>query len=65
MTRLRQRRRLSAWKGEQDCYGPALLSVLEYAARMYGVHLEQDTVFWGTVGGYERAFMNRSGGSLL
>lgn len=43
-------------EGEQDCYGPALLSVLEYAARMYGVHLEQDTVFWGTVGGYESIY---------
>jgi hypothetical protein len=43
-------------EGEQDCYGPALLSVLEYAARMYGVHLEQDTVFWGTVGGYESVY---------
>lgn len=33
---------------EQDAYGPAMLSVLEYTARMYGVHREQEQLFWGT-----------------
>lgn len=28
--------------------GPAMLSVLEYTARMYGVSLVRDTVVWGT-----------------
>ena len=35
---------------EQDAYGPAMLSVLEYIARMYGVHREQEQIFWGTCG---------------
>ena len=43
-------------EGEQDCYGPAMLSVMEYAARMYGIHMEQDSVFWGTVGGQEGSY---------
>lgn len=43
-------------EGEQDCYGPAMLSVLEYAARMYGVHIEHDSVFWGTAGGQEGSY---------
>lgn len=40
-------------EGEQDAYGPAMLSVLEYCARMYGVHLERDRVYWGNVAGME------------
>ena len=40
-------------EGEQDAYGPAMLSVMEYAARMYGVHMEREHLFWGTVGGAE------------
>jgi hypothetical protein len=38
-----------ALEGEQDAYGPAMLSVLEYTARMYGVHIEGDRIYWGTV----------------
>lgn len=44
---------LISLEGEQDCYGPALLSVLEYAARMYGIHIEQESIFWGAAGGRE------------
>ncbi|MBQ7933759.1 MAG: hypothetical protein IJ327_03090 [Lachnospiraceae bacterium] len=40
-------------EGEQDAYGPAMLSVMEYCARMYGVHLERDRVYWGSVAGTE------------
>lgn len=40
-------------EGEQDAYGPAMLSVMEYAARMYGVHIEREHLYWGTVGGAE------------
>ena len=40
-------------EGEQDAYGPAMLSVLEYIARMYGIHIEQEEVYWGTVSGTE------------
>lgn len=36
--------------GEQDAYGPAMLSVLEYTARMYGIHREREQIFWGTCG---------------
>lgn len=42
-----------ALEGEQDHYGPAILSVLEYAARMYGIHIEQDEIFWGCYGDCE------------
>lgn len=31
----------------QDAYGPAMLSVLEYTARMYGVHMEGERLYWG------------------
>ena len=35
----------------QDAYGPAMLSVLEYTARLYGVSLVRGTVVWGTCSG--------------
>ena len=38
-------------EGEQDAYGPAMLSVMEYLARMHGVHIEGEQVFWGALGG--------------
>ena len=34
--------------GDQKAYGPAILSVLEYVSRMYGVHLSQEKIYWGT-----------------
>jgi len=40
-------------EGEQDAYGPAMLSVLEYVARMYGIHIERKEVYWGGVSGRE------------
>lgn len=40
-------------EGEQDAYGPAMLSVMEYVSRMYGIHIEQEEVYWGCVGGTE------------
>jgi len=50
--------------GLQDSYGPAMLSVMEYTSRMYGVHLEQNHIFWGTAGGnecsYEQIWGNHS-----
>lgn len=42
--------------GPQDCYGPAMLSVLEYASRMYGVHMERECLYWGTMGHYESIY---------
>lgn len=38
-------------EGEQDAYGPAVLSVMEYISRMFGVHMEGEKLYWGTVGG--------------
>ena len=32
--------------GEQDSYGPAILSVLEYIAHSHGVYIEQDRIYW-------------------
>lgn len=43
-------------EGEQDAYGPAMLSVLEYTARMYGVHIERDQIYWGSVSGIESTY---------
>ncbi len=37
-------------EGEQDAYGPAMLSVLEYLSRMHGVHIEGKEIYWGSSG---------------
>lgn len=37
-------------EGMTDGYGPAMLSVLEYISRMYGIHIERNRVYWGTAG---------------
>jgi len=50
--------------GEQDAYGPAMLSVLEYTARMYGVHIERDQIYWGTFGGAECVYEQEWGDNL-
>ncbi len=34
-------------EGEMDSYGPAMLSVLEYISRMYGIHREENELYWG------------------
>lgn len=38
---------INSVSGGSDGYGPAMLSVLEYIARMYGVHREGNTLYWG------------------
>ena len=47
----------------QDAYGPAMLSVLEYAARCHGIHMEGEEVYWGACGGapctYEQEWGDR------
>jgi len=40
-------------EGEQDAYGPAMLSVMEYSARMYGIHIERERIYWGAFSGIE------------
>jgi len=52
-------------EGEQDAYGPALLSVLEYTSRMYGVHMEKEQLYWGTVGGFESTYEQSIGESCF
>ena len=47
---------LESLEGMQDSYGPAMLSVMEYTARMYGIHMEHETIYWGTAGGYESIY---------
>ncbi|MEY8355131.1 trehalase family glycosidase [Lachnospiraceae bacterium 54-53] len=47
---------LETLEGPQDSYGPAMLSVMEYASRMFGIHLEQDKIYWGTTGGHESLY---------
>lgn len=37
-------------EGKTDGYGPAMLSVLEYISRMYGIHMERERIYWGTCG---------------
>lgn len=51
-------------EGEQDAYGPAMLSVMEYAARMYGIHIERNEIYWGTVGGTECIYEQEWGDHL-
>lgn len=34
-------------ESEMDAYGPAMLSVLEYISRIYGVHREREQLYWG------------------
>ena len=38
---------LNEVSGGQPTYGPAILSVLEYISRMYGLHREGDKLYWG------------------
>lgn len=44
---------LVSLEGEQDAYGPAMLSVMEYISRMYGIHIEQEEIYWGCLAGTE------------
>ena len=36
--------------GGQPTYGPAVLSVLEYISRIYGIHREENNIYWGLGG---------------
>ncbi|MBQ7636639.1 MAG: hypothetical protein IJS80_04965 [Lachnospiraceae bacterium] len=38
---------LNEISGGQPTYGPAILSVLEYFSRIYGLHQEGNNVYWG------------------
>ena len=50
-----------ALEGEQDAYGPAMLAVLEYISRIYGVHREGETLYWGTYGHGESLYAQEWG----
>lgn len=45
----------------KDGYGPSILSVLEYLARLYGVSISMDEVFWGGLqdGEFERSYTQK------
>lgn len=45
--------------GGSDGYGPAMLSVLEYIARMYGVHREGNLIFWGCMQNNEGVYVQQ------
>jgi len=51
-------------EGEQDAYGPAMLSVMEYAARMYGIHIERERIYWGCLSGTEVIYEQEWGDNL-
>lgn len=55
---------LVSLEGEQDAYGPAMLSVLEYTARMYGIHIERERIYWGTCSGAECIYEQEWGDDL-
>ncbi len=42
--------------GLQDAYGPAMLAVLEYVSRMYGVDRVRDRLIWGCVEGKDSLY---------
>ncbi len=48
-------------EGEIDSYGPAILSVLEYISRIYGVHREKDQLFWGCTTDTESVYEQKIG----
>lgn len=47
--------------GEIDGYGPAILSVLEYISRIYGVHREKNLLFWGCTTDTESVYEQKLG----
>ena len=49
-------------EGEQDAYGPAMLSVLEYAACLYGVRVVREHLVWGTAAGAASRYEQRWNG---
>ncbi len=51
-------------EGEQDAYGPAMLSVMEYIARMYGIHIEREQIYWGALSGTECIYEQEWGENL-
>ena len=50
--------------GDQDAYGPAMLSVLEYISRMYGVHICRDSLIWSCVSGADSVYTQSFDGHI-
>ncbi len=42
--------------GKQDAYGPAMLAVMEYCGRMYGVDVCRDKLIWGCTQGADTVY---------
>jgi len=51
-------------QGNVDGYGPVMLAVLEYVSRMYGVHMEGETLWWSAVGGTQSEYTQQWGGNI-
>ncbi len=49
---------------EQESYGPALLAVMEYVARMYGVDRLGDHLVWGAADGPDTTYIQTFGEDL-
>ncbi|MDR6551892.1 MGH1-like glycoside hydrolase domain-containing protein [Paenibacillus qinlingensis] len=51
----------------KDGYGPAILSVLEYHSRLYGVSISMDHVYWGGLqdGEFERTYTQQWGQDIF
>lgn len=47
--------------GDLDGYGPTMLAVLGYVERLYGVHLEGKSLWWGVAGGRESEYTQEWG----
>lgn len=48
---------------QKDGYGPTMLAVLEYIARLHGITLEGDTILWGALGGVKCSYSQHWGDS--
>lgn len=46
----------------QDAYGPTMLALMEYVSRMYGVHIQGETVCFGLLGGAQTSYEQKWGG---
>ncbi|MCR5420480.1 MAG: hypothetical protein K6E98_05715, partial [Lachnospiraceae bacterium] len=50
-------------ENEIDSYGPAMLSVLEYVSRIYGIHREGKELYWGCTNKAESIYEQSFGGN--
>lgn len=41
---------------QKDGYGPTMLAVLEFIARLYGIHMEMGEIYWAILGGVKSSY---------